>query len=95
MTLLLTGAGKTETAKLVLKYLVGREMFQASSAVKGESREDSPLEQKLLQSSPILEAFGNSKSKHSIVSYIISYMRYICIDSYTLLFITLHSFMPS
>ena len=50
-----SGAGKTESAKMVISYVVGR-----ASAV-GSSLDN--IEERLLQSSPILEAFGNAKSK--------------------------------
>ncbi len=45
-----SGAGKTETTKLLLRYL----------AQVGES--SSRVEQKVLQSTPVLEAFGNAKT---------------------------------
>lgn len=52
-----SGAGKTETAKVALKYLT--TMCSNDSAA---SAADEPLEQRLLKSNPILEAFGNSKT---------------------------------
>eukprot|EP00301_Raphidiophrys_heterophryoidea_P005017 c12143_g1_i1.p1 GENE.c12143_g1_i1~~c12143_g1_i1.p1 ORF type:complete len:1493 (+),score=327.31 c12143_g1_i1:156-4634(+) len=47
-----SGAGKTETSKLVMKYL---------AAVAGRGI-DGGLESKIIQSNPILEAFGNAKT---------------------------------
>lgn len=49
-----SGAGKTETVKLVMQYL----------AYKGGQSHgsDKPVEQQVLQSNPLLEAFGNAKT---------------------------------
>lgn len=44
-----SGSGKTETTKILLKYLI-------------ETHSDSKLERKLLASNPILEMFGNAKT---------------------------------
>ncbi len=52
-----SGAGKTETAKMVLRYLVSRA--SSSSALPGDG---AGLDQRLLQSTPILECFGNGKT---------------------------------
>jgi myosin-5 len=45
-----SGAGKTETTKVLLQFF----------ALVGKS--ESQLEEKVLQSTPILEAFGNAKT---------------------------------
>ena len=56
-----SGAGKTEAAKKVLEYI-------AAVAPAGESRPASPkvagsdIKDRLLQSNPLLEAFGNAKT---------------------------------
>ena len=52
-----SGAGKTETAKIILKYLAGRNL-EGSAAPSGSDS----LDVKLLKSSPILESFGNAKT---------------------------------
>jgi myosin heavy subunit len=77
-----SGAGKTESAKMVLSYVVGRAAghvaptptdalaslmadSDAPASSSGASGHDSAshIEERLLQSSPVLEAFGNAKSK--------------------------------
>jgi myosin heavy subunit len=52
-----SGAGKTETSKIVLGYLAGR-----TTMTGGVSLDDKPLDQRMLQANPILEAFGNAKT---------------------------------
>ncbi|XP_070564817.1 unconventional myosin-X-like [Ptychodera flava] len=54
-----SGAGKTESTKFILNYL--SEMSQLAALHDNESRVVS-VEQAILQSSPILEAFGNAKT---------------------------------
>ncbi len=48
-----SGAGKTEAAKKVLSYI---------SAVSGSASDGDQLKEQLLQSNPVLEAFGNAKT---------------------------------
>ena len=55
-----SGAGKTENAHMVLSYLVNRATATTdSTAIENQNH----VEEKLLKSSPILEAFGNAKSE--------------------------------
>jgi myosin heavy subunit len=49
-----SGAGKSETAKKVLKHLA----YSAAKSVEGEEG----IEKRILASSPVLEAFGNAKT---------------------------------
>jgi len=48
-----SGAGKTEASKLVMKYV---------AAVSSQSTEVNIIKEQLLQSNPVLEAFGNAKT---------------------------------
>ena len=50
-----SGAGKSETAKKVLKFL-------AFAASRSGADENEGIEARILASSPILEAFGNAKT---------------------------------
>lgn len=51
-----SGAGKTEAAKLIMKYI---------SAVSGERAEIKRVNDQLLASNPVLEAFGNAKTNRN------------------------------
>jgi myosin heavy subunit len=55
-----SGAGKTENAHMVLSYLVNRATATADPSAPENQNQ---VEDKLLKSSPILEAFGNAKSE--------------------------------
>lgn len=50
-----SGAGKTETAKYMMKHII-------KLCSKGVGSEGSSLEQKIIQVNPLLEAFGNAKT---------------------------------
>ncbi|XP_019461246.1 PREDICTED: myosin-6-like [Lupinus angustifolius] len=50
-----SGAGKTESTKLLMQYLA----YMGGRATVGEGR---TVEQKVLESNPVLEAFGNAKT---------------------------------
>ncbi len=53
-----SGAGKTETSKLIMSCLA---RLGASSTSNGRSGATG-IEQRVLQSNPLLEAFGNAKT---------------------------------
>ncbi|XP_032387774.1 unconventional myosin-X [Etheostoma spectabile] len=57
-----SGAGKTESTKLILKFLSA--MSQHSLEVSSRDR-TSYVEEALLESSPIMEAFGNAKTVYN------------------------------
>ncbi|XP_078121206.1 unconventional myosin-X isoform X2 [Sander vitreus] len=57
-----SGAGKTESTKLILKFLSA--MSQHSLEVLSRDR-TSHVEEALLESSPIMEAFGNAKTVYN------------------------------
>ncbi|XP_078282791.1 unconventional myosin-X [Rhinoraja longicauda] len=57
-----SGAGKTESTKLLLKYLSA--MSQHSLEATAQER-ISQVEQAILESSPIMEAFGNAKTVYN------------------------------
>ncbi|XP_043217178.1 unconventional myosin-Ia-like isoform X2 [Amphibalanus amphitrite] len=48
-----SGAGKTEASKLIMQYV---------AAVSGRAKEVNAIKGQLLQSNPVLEAFGNAKT---------------------------------
>jgi myosin-5 len=52
-----SGAGKTETTKHILRYLT-----RTSNQVGNVSAKSKAIMDKLLQSNPILEAFGNART---------------------------------
>jgi myosin heavy subunit len=56
-----SGAGKTETMKLVLQFLA-EASGRASSAGAKDGEKTESLEQQVLKSNPLMEAFGNAKT---------------------------------
>jgi len=48
-----SGAGKTEASKVIMRYI---------AAVSGSSAEVDRVKDQLLNSNPVLEAFGNAKT---------------------------------
>jgi myosin V len=58
-----SGAGKTESAKMVLNYLVSRATNKFDIATTTTADNSSTIERRLVESSPVLESFGNAKSK--------------------------------
>ncbi|XP_066302759.1 unconventional myosin-X-like isoform X5 [Branchiostoma lanceolatum] len=57
-----SGAGKTESTKFILQFL--SEMSQVTGG-SGEGSTNTSVEQAILQSSPIMEAFGNAKTVYN------------------------------
>ena len=55
-----SGAGKTETMKLVLQFLA--EASGRASGKSGDGTKQDSLEQQILKSNPVMEAFGNAKT---------------------------------
>ena len=55
-----SGAGKTETSKLLMQYLAWMGGYQDGGAGRGSDRRS--VEQQVLESNPLLEAFGNAKT---------------------------------
>jgi len=54
-----SGAGKTENTKKVIQYFA---LVAAASAKKEEGTKSMTLEDQIVQSNPVLEAFGNAKT---------------------------------
>jgi myosin X len=56
-----SGAGKTESTKFILRYL----SYQSNEVNKQRGKQGRNFEDQILQSSPILEAFGNAKTVYN------------------------------
>lgn len=74
-----SGAGKTEATKLLMRYLA----FIGGTSGSGERT----VEQKVLESNPILEAFGNSKTVRNNNSryFLIYYFLVFISSNYTVI----------
>eukprot|EP00004_Rigifila_ramosa_P022001 TRINITY_DN5934_c0_g1_i2.p1 TRINITY_DN5934_c0_g1~~TRINITY_DN5934_c0_g1_i2.p1 ORF type:complete len:872 (+),score=211.89 TRINITY_DN5934_c0_g1_i2:323-2617(+) len=57
-----SGAGKTESTKLLLKYLAEVASVSRTAAAAPTTATHSSLTHKILQTNPLLEAFGNAKT---------------------------------
>lgn len=60
-----SGAGKTESAKLVMQYLAHRTGQSKRATLSLSSSVAVPVEQQVLESNPLLEAFGNAKTERN------------------------------
>uniref|UniRef100_A0A8C1UQK1 Myosin X n=1 Tax=Cyprinus carpio TaxID=7962 RepID=A0A8C1UQK1_CYPCA len=58
-----SGAGKTESTKMILRFLSA--MSQQSVVLSTAKRASSHVEEAIVESSPIMEAFGNAKTVHN------------------------------
>lgn len=59
-----SGAGKTETVKICLNHIASVQRGQAPPGYYGDSDYD-PIVQRIVQSNPLLEAFGNAKTRRN------------------------------
>lgn len=59
-----SGAGKTESAKFIMRYLasVNPPNLATKSRTKLSLDDSSEIERQILATNPILEAFGNAKT---------------------------------
>ncbi|TDH65436.1 hypothetical protein CCR75_008602 [Bremia lactucae] len=57
-----SGAGKTETTKLIMNYLAYVSTKRARRAPALESMQEPTIHERVLESNPILEAFGNART---------------------------------
>lgn len=59
-----SGAGKTETVKICLNHIASVQRGQVPPGYFGDSAHD-PVVQRVVQSNPLLEAFGNAKTRRN------------------------------
>lgn len=57
-----SGAGKTETSKLIMKYLAYMGGYMEAASMRRASNNGRSVEEQVLESNPLLEAFGNAKT---------------------------------
>jgi myosin-5 len=57
-----SGAGKTETSKLIMKYLAYMGGFMEAATRRSSGSGGRSVEEQVLESNPLLEAFGNAKT---------------------------------
>lgn len=60
-----SGAGKTETSKLIMKYLAYMGGYMEAASKQRSSTGGRSVEEQVLESNPLLEAFGNAKTVSS------------------------------
>jgi myosin heavy subunit len=57
-----SGSGKTESTKIILRYLAVSSMHSLSSPSSPSANDTVTVEKQVLDSNPLLEAFGNAKT---------------------------------
>ncbi|KIZ02155.1 Myosin-2 heavy chain [Monoraphidium neglectum] len=57
-----SGAGKTETSKILMKYLAYLGGYKGAADAEPDDSAGPSVEQRVLESNPLLEAFGNAKT---------------------------------
>ncbi|KAF8309801.1 hypothetical protein DL93DRAFT_1692801 [Clavulina sp. PMI_390] len=62
-----SGAGKTESAKLIMRFLASRTSVSLKRSTAADELVDDAgeIERRMLATNPILEAFGNAKTVHN------------------------------
>lgn len=71
-----SGAGKSEATKLILQYLAEVSSHKGNAAVENHH---GSLEQQILQSNPLMEAFGNAKTvRNNNSRYVIALCQDCC-----------------
>ena len=60
-----SGAGKTETTKIAMRYLAGVAGTGRAASSGDGSRAGVGVEERILRTNPILESFGNAKTERN------------------------------